>query len=336
MRKAVIGVILVTGLLAGSWIFAENRAVERVRALIEADQGIQATGIRPLRDPRQLGVHLSQPQLSRPDLQLSLPWAQLSMAPLSPTTARLELPDTASLVSAGRRLELGQRLSEASLRLAPLHRLAPARLVLSTHDLTLNGQPLADRLDLRAALGRLQNDAPRAAGAAYDLQLDLQGVQPSALALAGVDTGPVPGPLAARGVVRLWLDDVPTADQPRPAIIGWQTEALTLDAGPVQLRVAGRLTRGTDGRAEGQLALYSADADQMLEMASEIGLIPSQARLLLRAGLSQLGQVPPATDIPGPDFPEPAPGELRLAVMMRDGQLMVAGVPVGPAPVFLP
>ena len=70
----------------------------------------------------------------------------------------------------------------------------------------------------------------------------------------------------------------------------------------------------------------------MIGMATELGLIPAQAAMLLRAGLSQLSRADLDDALPGPDFPAAAEGELRVAVIMRDGQLILGGVPIGPAP----
>ena len=63
---------------------------------------------------------------------------------------------------------------------------------------------------------------------------------------------------------------------------------------------------------------------------SSVTAFPSLS--LVRAGLSQLSQADLDDTLPGPDFPAAAEGELRVAVIMRDGQLILGGVPIGPAP----
>lgn len=335
MRGTIIAVGLVAAVLAGGWLGAETMAARHVAALIRDDPGLEAASVAPLRDPRQIGIRLSEPQLRDPALSVAMPWARLSLSPLSPLTARLDLPDAIRVVQAGQAMDLAWQDPRASVALAPLNRMAPDALDLQARAVTLDGLPMAQGLSLRADLGALGSDAPRPARAAYDIAIALEGVQTQALAMLGLDAGPLPGPISVRGPLRVWLDATPSlgADAaPGPQVVGWQTAGLDMQAGDIGLRLVGRLSRDAQGRAEGQVALYSPDADAMIGLAEGLGLIPPQGRLLLRAGLAQLAQAPLDATLPGPAFPEPAPGELRLPVIMRDGQLILGGLPVGPAP----
>nr|WP_111297784.1 DUF2125 domain-containing protein [Paracoccus saliphilus] len=333
MRNAVIGAVVLVVIGAGGWIWGESRLADRTRVWIAADPALAAAAVEPLRDPRRFGLRLSEPQLSDPALRLSLPWAEALVSPLAPTTAQLDLPQQGQLVLAGQAHDLTLQSSEARLRLAPLNRMAPDQLILTAQWLALDGQPLADSLSVEARLGRLAASAPMEARTAYDIDLKAAGVQLQVLARAGLDAGQLPDPVAIDGQLRLWLDRTPDAEVP-PQIVGWQTPSLVLEAGPIKVRVVGRVIRDAGGLAEGQVVLYSRNADQMLDLAADMGLIPRQVRLLLRAGLAQLSQVAPEAALPGPAYPEPQEGELRLPILMRDGQLILAGVPVGPAPAF--
>ncbi|QBX35201.1 DUF2125 domain-containing protein [Paracoccus liaowanqingii] len=333
MRRAVIGAGVAVALLAGAWLGAESLASRRVAQAIAADPALQATEVRALRDPRRIGIELRGLDYRDPALGISLPWARLSLQPLSPLTARLDLPGRGTILQGGDSLELGLARSEARLSLSPLNRMAPDRLNLQAEGVTLDGQPLAEGLSLQARLVSLDAAAPDLAGAAYDLQLSLAGLQTDALARIGLDPGPLPGPIAADGPLRLWLDRSPSVTgDTAPQLVGWQTEGLSLQAGEIGLRIVGRLSRDAQGRAEGQLALYSSDADAMIGLAAGLGLIPAQGQLLLRAGLSQLARAPMDASLPGPEFPDPAEGELRLPIVMRDGRLMLGGMAIGPAP----
>ncbi|TJZ91532.1 DUF2125 domain-containing protein [Paracoccus gahaiensis] len=333
MRKAVIGAGVALAVLAGAWLGAESLASRRVAAMIAADPGLEAATVRPLRDPRAMGVEVTGLDFRDPALGISLPWARLSLRPLSPLTARLDLPDRGTILQGGDSLELGLARSDARLSLSPLNRMAPDRLDLQAEGLTLDGQPLVEGLSLQARLVSLDAAAPEGAQAAYDLQLSLAGLQTGALARIGLDPGPLPGPIAVEGPMRLWLDRSPSVTgDTAPQLVGWQTPGLSLQAGEIGLRIIGRLSRDAQGRAEGQLALYSSDADAMIGLAAGLGLIPAQGQLLLRAGLSQLARAPMDASLAGPDFPEPAEGELRLPIVMRDGQLMLGGMAIGPAP----
>lgn len=333
MRGAVIGTGLVAAMVVGGWLGAETLARDRLAAVIAADPALEAASVTALRDPRQIGVALSDLRVSDPALGVALPWLRAWLSPLSPLTARLDLPDQAQVTQGGQVMQLGLSAPVASLSLAPLNRMAPDRLDLQARDVTLDGQPLADGLSLQARLVPLGADAPRPARAAYGVDLAFEGLDVAGLARLGLEAGPLPGPVAARGPLRIWLDGTPSVTGDRvPQIVGWQSEGLSLQAGPVGLRIIGRLSRDAQGRAEGQVALYSADADAMIGMAAGLGLIPPQGQLLLRAGLSQLSRADLDDTMPGPDFPDAAEGELRLPILMRDGQLILGGLPIGPAP----
>lgn len=339
MRGAVIGVGVLLAALAGGWLGAETMAADRVATAVALDPALEAASVRPLRDPRAIGVGLSEVAWRDPALEVALPWARLSLSPAAPLTARLELPETGRITQGGRAMRLDWRAPVARLSLAPLSRMAPDRLELGARDVALDGQPLAEALSLQGRLVPIGADAPREARAAYAVQLSLSGVAPGGLALLGLDPGPLhgpllPGPYALGGSLRIWLDGTPSVAgaAAAPRMVGWQAEGLELRAGPLSLRLTGRLARDAQGLAEGQLALYSADSDALIGAAADLGLIPAQARLLLRAGLTQLAQAPLDQTLPGPDFPDSAEGELRLPVILRDGQVILGGVPVGPAP----
>lgn len=334
MRGAIIGAGLAVAVVVGGWLGAETLASRQLAAVIAADPALQAAEIRPLRDPARLGVALRDLRLEDPAMGLRLRWAALSLRPLSPLTARLDLPEALTLVQAGQERRLGLSAPDAWLALAPLNGFAPRAMRVSARDLTLDGQPLAGGFRLDAALVPLGAQAPRAARAAYDVTLALEEGEPAALDSLGFGAGLLPGPVAGSGTVRLWLDGVPAPDAPAPQLVGWQTPGVEIAAGGIGLRLVGRLARDAQGRAEGQVALYSADSQAMIDMAAALGLIPDGARLLIRAGLSRLSETPVDPALPGPALPEPAEGELRLPVIFRDGQIVMGGVPVGPAPAF--
>ncbi|WP_411838810.1 DUF2125 domain-containing protein [Paracoccus sp. ME4] len=334
MRGAIIGAVLVAAVAVGGWLGAESLASRQLAAAIAADPALDAAEIRPLRDPARLGVALRDVRLEDPAMGLRLPWAALSLRPLSPLTARLDLPETATLIQEGQERQLGLSDPVAWVALAPLNGFSPRAMQVSARGLTLDGQPLAGGLSLDADLVPLGAQAPRAARAAYDVTLALEEGQTAALESLGLGAGLLPGPVAGSGTVRLWLDGTPAPNAPAPQVVGWQTPGLEIAAGGIGLRLVGRLARDAQGRAEGQVALYSADSQAMIDMAGALGLIPDGARLLIRAGLSRLSEAPIDTALPGPAFPDPAEGELRLPVIFRDGQVVLGGLPIGPAPAF--
>ncbi|MDN5567788.1 MAG: DUF2125 domain-containing protein, partial [Paracoccus sp. (in: a-proteobacteria)] len=278
---------------------------------------------------------VTAPQLNDPAFGLSLPWAEVVLSPATPTTAQLLLPDQGQVTRFGQSYDLGLSEPHAKIRLAPLKRLAPDHLDLMADAVTLDGQTVISGLDLEVQMARLGATAPLIARSAYDAHIDLGAVQTQTLAKAGFDLGPIPDPVTVHGAMRLWLDGTPSVTgKAAPTIVGWESDGLTLGAATMSMRVVGRVVRGANGLAEGQIAIYTTDAQQIIDQAADLGLIPAASRMLLRAGLGQLSKAAIDADLPGPVFPEAANGQIRLPVQMRDGQIFLGGIAIGAAPPF--
>lgn len=335
MFRAFIGIGLAAAAVVGLWAGGETLASRRVAELIAGDPALQATLVRPLRQPPQFGMRIEQPAFADPAGGIALPWAEVQISPQSPTTARLILPREGQVTIAGQGHALGLQNPHATIRLAPLKRLAPDHIAVTAEQVTLDGAPVIEGLDLNMQMTRLGPDAPLAARAAYQARLGLGAVQTRLLSQMGLDLHGIPDPVSLGGDLLLWLDGTPSIrGQATPSVVGWQTEGLTIGAGPLSLRVVGRIVRDPNGLAEGQVALYTADARQMIDQASQMGLIPGPARMLLSAGVEQLAKTPIDADLPGPDFPEPAQGQVRLPVQLSGGQILLGGIPIGAAPPF--
>lgn len=335
MFRAIIGIGLCAAAVAGLWAVGETLASRRVAELIAGDPALQASSVQPLREPPAFGLRIEEPGFSDPAGGLSLPWAVLRMSPTAPTTAHLDLPDEGQVTIAGQPHALGLVDPHALIRLAPLKRLAPDHIDIMADQVTLDGAPVVEGLDLELRMTRLGPDAPLAARSAYDAHLGLGAVQTAVLSRMGLNLQGIPEPASLSGNILLWLDGTPSVrGQATPAVVGWQTEGLTVGAGALSLRVVGRITRDEDGLAEGQVAIYTSDAGQIIDQAAGMGLIPPSARMLLNAGLGQLAKAQIDAELPGPDYPEPQDGQMRLPVQMIDGQIRLGGIPIGPAPPF--
>ncbi|WP_378942694.1 DUF2125 domain-containing protein [Paracoccus sp. R86501] len=335
MFRAFIGIGLCAAAVVGLWAGGETLASRRVAELIAGDPALQAASVQPLRDPPDFGLRIEAPSFSDPVGGLSLPWAVVRMSPAAPTTAHLILPNDGQMTIAGQTHVLGLDGPHAMIRLAPLKRLAPDHIDIMADRITLDGTPVIEGLDLELQMSRLGSDAPLVARASYDAHLGLGAVQTALLSQMGLNLQGIPDPVSVSGSILLWLDGTPSVrGQATPSIVGWQTSGLTIGAGAMSLRVVGRVVRDKDGLAEGQVAIYTADAQQIIDQASDMGLIPPSTRMLLRAGLGQLARAQIDAEMPGPDYPEPANGQVRLPVQMIEGQIRLGGIPIGPAPPF--
>ncbi|WP_108502816.1 DUF2125 domain-containing protein [Paracoccus indicus] len=335
MFRAIIGIGLCAAAVAGLWAGGETLASRRVAELIAGDPALQASLVQPLREPPEFGLRIEEPGFSDPAGGVTLPWAILRMSPRTPTTAHLDLPDKGQVTIAGQTHALGLQDPHALIRLAPLKRLAPDQIDIMADQVTLDGAPVIEGLDLELRMIRLGPDAPLAARAAYDAHLGLGAVQTAVLSRMGLNLQGIPEPASVSGNILLWLDGTPSVrGQTTLAVVGWQTEGLTVGAGSMSLRIVGRVVRDKDGLAEGQVALYTTDAGQIIDQAADMGLIPPSTRMLLNAGLGQLAKAQIDAELPGPDYPEPQDGQMRLPVQMIDGQIRLGGIPIGPAPPF--
>ncbi|RJE79990.1 DUF2125 domain-containing protein [Paracoccus sp. JM45] len=321
--------------VAGIWAGGETYASKRLAQLVQDNPATQASSVEAMRQPPNFGVELQDFTLTDPAATLAFPWARIVMSPTTPTTAQLQLPDHGQLQIEGQDYDLGLSGDYSKIRLAPLKRLAPDHIDLMADAVTLDGQAVIEGLDIDLQMGRLSATAPLAARSVYEAAVNLGALRTQMLAQLGVDLGPLPDPVTMNGKLRLWMDGTPSVtDEHAPDIVGWQTEGLTLGAGAMSLRLVGRVVRGADGLTEGQLAIYTTDAKAIIDQAAELDLIPQQSRMLLTFGLGQLARAEIDPDIDGPEFPEASDGQMRLPVVLKEGQIFLGGIAIGAAPPF--
>ncbi|WP_158247982.1 DUF2125 domain-containing protein [Paracoccus sp. SY] len=313
MGRARLPMMIVL-LLAGAWLVAEPLLVSQARRHVQADTVDGQPG------PLRLGLALQDLTVPVQAGAVTLPRLDAWVTPWAPLTARAILPPTALLdtTDGQQRLELSD--ATARIRLSPIGgRLR--HLETRFAGVGLDGTPLSGQGGI--TLQAVSDD--RAEGVAYDIHPDLPDLHFPQLA-------------ALSGGLRLWLDrpiGLSNADA-QPVVQRVLTEGLDIDARRFRLRVVGLILKGADGRVEGRLAIYASDAGAMLESAAEQGVLPPQVGLLVRAMLNRIGQAdfsgPP---IPGqPPMPAAPEGELRIPVEMRDGQMYLGGIQIGPAPVW--
>lgn len=335
MFRFLIGMGVCVAALAGIWAGGETYASKRLAQLVQNNPALQSSGVEAMRQPPDFGVEIHDVTIADPAATVAFPWARIVISPARPTTAQLRLPGQGQLRVGGQDYDLGLSEIYAKIRLAPLKRLAPDHIDLMADAVTLDGQAVIEGVDIDLQMGQLGATAPLAARAVYDGAVNLGAVRTRLLAQLGVDLGPIPDPVTMNGKLRLWLDGTPSVtDEQAPAVVGWQTEGLTLGADAMSLRLVGRVVRGADGLAEGQMAIYTSDAKAIIDQVAELGLIPQQSRMLLTVGLGQLARAEIDPDIDGPEFPEATDGQMRLPVVLKEGQIFLGGIAIGAAPPF--
>ncbi|WP_157994900.1 DUF2125 domain-containing protein [Paracoccus tegillarcae] len=361
MRWLLVIVLVVAAVLGGIWLGGESWLAGRATAALDQRDDLGAAAVNPLREISRVGLRAEQVDYTGrledgTDLSVSLPWLELWSRPTSPQAFHATLPEQLSLVVGATPVAMLLDDAQGMLRLSPVNNLAVTRAEISVDSAEIDGQAILNGLAVDAELTGLGYDAPRAANAAYDVSLQLQSLEPAALAAFGAPQLAVPGAISAQGNLRLWLSAAPgrgmlqgRSHQVQP--VGLRTDGLELGLGDLRARLVGVVSADAEGRAEGRLALYTADSREWLRAASDAGLIPESAVMLGGAMLQGLSSTPmsaePATDSASQQdgsqlhaateftFPEPATDELRIPIFLRDGQAFLGAIPIGPAPQFL-
>lgn len=356
MRRLIPLIALTLAMLLGAWLGGESWLAWQLRGLASGGGVLAVDDLHPRRDPLAPGVTLVTPRLTLGPTTLGFARADLVLAPLAPTRARLDLPATARLALPGGSHELGLGPPAIHARLLPLAGLLAAEASIATGALTLDGQPLASGAEARATLVRLGHDAPPEARTAYDITLALSDLDPAALPQAGRLAEAIPAPrrisLTASG--RLWLDRAPApaalAAAPFPQPVGLRLDAARITIGPASARLLGRIEADDEGRARGAIAIYTTDADRVIAAGAAAGLLPPGAAGLAQGMIRAISAMPmPGDDRPeDPEnaaaphsapaaggamrFPPAAPGELRLPLILEDGRVRLGPIPLGRAP----
>lgn len=324
MRRLLLWLTALAVLLCGAWLGGETLMVRQLRRFAAQDAGLRVATLDEMRRPGRLGVRATGVEVALPAGHLDLPTADLWLNPLRPTELRLALPAQVGIDAGAGPMALGLADAQARLRLRPLAGAEVGGLVLHAGAMTLDGAVLAQGLDVTATL------SDKSAGA-YDITLMLRGLDSRALGLPLPDATD----LTARG--RLWLDRIPSPQtlepgtQPLPT--GLRIDDSALRIGRLDARILGELHADAQGRAEGQIAVYTRDARSFLDTAAETGLIPKKVVALAGTLLTNISALPMQE---GGDmaFPDPAADELRLPLRMAEGKISLGPLTLGPAPLF--
>ena len=336
MRWLLGILVLIGAVVAAAWLGGETWAARQATQMIADDPRVQAASVTPLREPSRIGLHLADVAVETPQGPAALPALDLWAAPTSPNEFHATLPAEMTLPVAGTMRRVAAGGANLSLRVSPLNEMAVSRASAVSGPVTVDGAPLLSRLDAAAVLAPLGGASPRAARAAYEVTADLADLTP-----AGIVAGLPPalaqgGPLSASGAARLFLTGTIQPDGVPPRLVGLASDGVTLTLGDRALRLAGQVSAGADGLAEGAVFVDTADAAEWLRLAAELGMIPPAAVPLATTALATAAAATSDTPLPlgiiAP--PPPAAGMLRLPLIFRDGKSFLGPVSLGPAPDF--
>lgn len=324
MRAFVWLSVLFVSAMGVLWLGGESWFAWQARQMISDQPSLVANEVRPLRDPRRLGIRIGQPEFEDEVMSLSLPWADLWISPLRPQEARLTLPDHGQLRIGARQHDLSVQAAEGRVRQS-LFGGPMTRADLQVDGLALDGQRVLDGLDLQIRAARLTDEAPDGAVAAYDATVTLQDLSRDALLPPSIPRLSTEGKLSLQGGVRLWSDQKVTVQNlgapEAPRLMGARIDDLILQLGDHRARIGGQLQPDAYGRAEGELTIRTENVQAILDAAFDSGLLPASSRLLVRPMMARLQR-------------STVDGEFGLSLVMENGQMKLGPVPLGPAPVF--
>lgn len=327
------GILLVIGgALAAAWLGGETWLAREAARMIADDPRISAAAVTPLREPSRIGLHLADLAVDTPAGPAQLPALDLWAAPTAPTRFHASLPPDMTVPVAGTARRLATTDAGLSVRLSPGSGMAVSHATAQSGPATMDGASLLDGLDLRAALAPLGADAPRAARARYDVALRLDRLMTGTLAPGA--PAELAAPLSAAGDATLYLT-TPLRDGTEPQLVGFAApHGVTLTLGERRLRVSGAVGADAAGRAAGALFVYTAQARDWLQLASDLGMIPGGLVQLVGTALDGAAaaevELPPGITPPAP----PADGEIRVPLIFREGRMFLGPLGLGDAPLF--
>lgn len=355
MRKLLLGTAILAIAVGAAWFVGESLLSSRVSELVGQNPQIEASAVTPLRNPSRIGLHVSGVEYGDEEIGFSAPGVNVYAPLTAPNTLTVDLPQVMSLRIGATPLELTLAAGQARASFAPTHGMAIRSAGLEARDLALGGAPMLGTASLDAEMVHMGGAAPAGSAAAYQIDISAQDIAMGGLA----DRLQIAGP------VQLWLSAVPDrrmleggAAPPMPT--GMQTGGVEFTLGGMQARLMGRIEADQNGFASGEAAFYTDDAQGFIDAAVTAGLIPENGALLARAlihnmaGTSLPGDTaePAAEDLASTSaavaedaaeaseiftdeavsLPKAAPGQIRLPLILKDGEMKLGPVPLGPAP----
>ena len=350
MKYLLLGTALVAGGLGAAWYGGETWLSGKAREAVANSPAVEAASVAPLRDPRRIGLHMTEVEVGDDRNGFSAPGLDVYAPLTAPMTMTVSLPPRMQLRIDGTPVALSVAQGQAHATISPTRDMAIRRAGATAQEVTVDGAPVLQSLDVTADLAHMGAAAPPGSRAAYAITA----------AATGVTLPSLPERLDITGPVQLWLTEVPGQPMldgrvPPPALTGIQTQGLRLTLGKIHATLIGRIQADAQGFAEGEAAFYTTDAPLFVDAAVRAGLIPQKAAMLMGALVNNLSDSPVPSDTAAeatkkaamlpqidPDFtpgaddivslPPAAKGQIRLPLILKDGEIRLGPVPIGPAP----
>ncbi|WBU58113.1 DUF2125 domain-containing protein [Paracoccus sediminicola] len=354
MRKLVIAAVLLLILLAAGWYAGETWLSNRAREMVGGSGQITAAEVTPLRNPARVGLRLQDVDYGTAEAGFSAPDLEVYAPVSAPNTMTVDLPRQMQLRLGGAPIELTLEGGSARASISPTHEMTVRRAGVDARGLAVGGIEALQALDLDARLVHRGAAAPQGSAGAYAIDLSASGIA----------LGALPERMEIAGPVQLWLSAVPgqavlDGRAPPPAPTGIQTPGIEIAIGEMQARLIGRIEADENGYAMGEAAFYTDDARGFVEAGVAAGLIPQRGAMLANALIGNLAETgspadqssagtvpetardraetaPPLSGEQAMDqvvaLPPPAPGQIRLPLVLRDGEMRLGPVKLGPAP----
>lgn len=355
MRRLPIFLAVLAVVLVSLWAVGETLLAREARRMLQDQPEVQATSIRPLRNPARFGLGFDDLRIAAPQGDIVLPQVALALRSLQPNELSLDLPERGQIGVAGRMLDIGLTAPLARLRVAPLNQLTISRAEIAARQVTLDGAALSGPLSIRADLTAMGSDSPQAAMIAYDVDVAVAGLDLT----AWPDVPPsLAGPLSLEGKGLVWLDAL-TSPQSlssgvMPGLAGLRMAESRVAFGNLHGSVAADLRADAQGRMDGQIVIYTREAEPMLSHAVTAGYLSEAQKTFVLGMLSQISRNTANGDAGSslaaidssdpeaaqelarrrPDFRAPVAGELRLPIRFADGMMRLGSVDLGPAPLW--
>ncbi|OCX66118.1 hypothetical protein BFP70_08390 [Thioclava sp. SK-1] len=343
MKKLIGLAAVLAALYAAYWVVGSRTALNGARDLITIARNAgwgDAEDVTLRGFPSRFDLTFSQPQLDSADgfLSWTTPRAQVFALSYQPNQAIIFLPDEQALRMGDQTFTLSSKDTRASIEtgFSTSLPLQEAVAVIKSPVLTPEGQPKqairADQLRLAVAAqspdtallsAQATGGVAAAPAAAYRIGTELTDlVAPQAMA----HYLPKGLPLT---IERLHLDAIAGLSAPLdkaatlvpPVLDTLQVRDLTMSWGGKALSAEGAIAIAADGRPSGTLTLRSVDWKAWLDLLVEAGLLPQKQKPMITMLAGQMAAKTPDQ-------------ALELKVVFKDGQMRIAGLPVGPAPVL--
>ena len=323
MRKA-IWILASCGVVwAAIWIVLTQLGAYAVRSWFDHQRaaGLVAThdGVRAHGFPHRFGIAVMQPFIedSTAPVAWQAPRLDIAAAAHRPHHVVVTWPDQQQLRVAGWDVALRSEALRAAMTLQPLAGFAPGHGALTGRALEVEAAGLTSRLGtLDLALDQLASDPQ-----SWNVALDATALELPQLVTMLPENPP-------RSIEQLHVDAaLHTAPRDAAAgapVRGWagqlELHRMQLSWGEMELGLQGDMTAAHDGALSGRFTLRARNWQQMLEMATALGVLGDERAEFLRRALQTL------------DDGTEGEQTLEVPLTLADGHVRIGRIPIAPLP----